>query len=119
MLKQLTIKLCSSRIKSGKYNANIDWWVYIGSIMRTFNTFYDISVKEAEDLLREYDNCIKIERIQKIDIGCRNSNYRIESGKGQFLLRIFPQNSLDFKKEISVSKLFYGHVRIPRLILVY
>ena len=56
--------------------------------------FYNIRSKEASDILIEYDKHIEILDLIPIKVGCRNSNYKANTNKGFFLLRICQLNDL-------------------------
>lgn len=81
--------------------------------------FYNINIKEITDIFNEYDKNFEILDLIPIDVGCRNSNYKVHTNKGFFLLRICPLNdTASYKKEKTVSKLFYGYIRTPKLLFL-
>lgn len=80
--------------------------------------FYTIGVQEATDICKAYDKNLTIVDLQPIYSGCRNSNYKIYTNKGPFLLRICPSHTANYKKEKTISEIFSGHIKVPRLLFV-
>lgn len=80
--------------------------------------FYNMGIKEITAIFTEYDKHFEILNYYPINVGCRNSNYKVHTNKGYFLLRICPLNDISYKKERTISKLFYGYLNIPKLLFV-
>lgn len=80
--------------------------------------FYNIGIKEITAIFTEYDKHFEIFNYFPINVGCRNSNYKVHTNKGYFLLRICPLNDISYKKERTISELFYGYLNIPKLLFV-
>lgn len=80
--------------------------------------FYNIGIKEITDIFKQYDKQFEILDFIPINVGCRNSNYKIHTNKGFFLLRICPLNDSSYKKEKIINELFYGCLKIPKLLFV-
>lgn len=80
--------------------------------------FYNIGVKEMTIIFREYDKHIQILDYTPINVGCRNSNYKVNKNKGYFLLRVCPLNDISYKKERTISELFSGNLNVPKLLFV-
>lgn len=80
--------------------------------------FYNIDVKEATEIFKKYDRQFEVVNLLSINVGCRNSNYKVTTNKGNFLLRICPINDLSYKKEQSICELFYEGLRIPKLFFI-
>lgn len=79
---------------------------------------YNIGFKEMVDVFTEYDRTFKILNYTPIRVGCRNSNYKVYTNKGYFLLRVCPINDISYKKEKIINELFYGRLNIPKLFFV-
>lgn len=79
---------------------------------------YNIGFKEIVDVFTEYDRTFKILNYTPIRVGCRNSNYKVYTNKGYFLLRVCPINDISYKKEKIINELFYGRLNIPKLFFV-
>ena len=80
--------------------------------------FYNLGIKEVEIIFKEYDKHFEILNYNSINVGCRNSNYKVSTNKGCFFLRICPLNDSSFKKEKIISQTFYGLIKIPKLLYV-
>lgn len=80
--------------------------------------FYNMGIKEITVIFTEYDKHIEILSYFLINVGCRNSNYKVYTNKGYFLLRICPLNDISYKKERTISELFYRYLNIPKLLFV-
>ncbi|MDU1412680.1 MAG: aminoglycoside phosphotransferase family protein [Clostridium sp.] len=80
--------------------------------------FYNIGVEEIRDIFTQYDKHFEILNYFPINIGCRNSNYKVHTNKGYFLLRICPLNDISYKKEKIISESFYEYLNIPKLLFV-
>ena len=78
--------------------------------------FYNLGLREMEKVFREYDKNIEILNYNPINVGCRNSNYKVVSNKGCFFLRICPQNDFSYKKERIISEVFNEQVKTPKLL---
>lgn len=80
--------------------------------------FYNLEIKEILDIFKEYDKHFEIFNYNRINVGCRNSNYKVSTNKGCFFLRICALNDSSFKKEKIISETFYGPIKIPKLLYV-
>ncbi|MBD7911588.1 phosphotransferase [Clostridium cibarium] len=80
--------------------------------------FYNLSIKEITAIFTEYDKNFEILNYTPIYVGCRNSNYKIHTNKGYFLLRVCPLKDISYKKERFISELFYGYINVPKLLFV-
>lgn len=80
--------------------------------------FYNIGIKDVKNIFIEYDKHFEVSDLISIKVGCRNSNYKICTNKGPFLLRICPIGEISYKKEKRVSEMFYEHLKIPKLLFV-
>jgi Predicted aminoglycoside phosphotransferase len=80
--------------------------------------FYTIGIQEAIDICKEYDKSLTIVDLQPLYSGCRNSNYKVHTNKGPFLLRICPLHTANSQKEKTVSEIFSSYIRVPRLLSV-
>lgn len=80
--------------------------------------FYDTGIEEIKDIFGQYDKNSEILDFAPISVGCRNTNYKIYTDKGDFLLRICPANDTSFKKEKIINELFHGNINIPELLFI-
>lgn len=80
--------------------------------------FYNIGIKEIAVIFTEYDKYIEILNYSPINVGCRNSNYKVNTNKGYFLLRVCPLNDSSYKKEITISELFSDGLNVPELLFI-
>lgn len=80
--------------------------------------FYNLGIREIAGIFTEYDKHFKILNYIPINVGCRNSNYKVYTNQGYFLLRVCPLNDISYKKERSISELFYGYINVPKLLFV-
>lgn len=80
--------------------------------------FYNIELQEIIEIFKEYDRSFEILDFTPINIGCRNSNYKVDTNKGSFLLRICPINDTKYKKEQKVSEMFSEELNVPKLLFV-
>jgi len=58
--------------------------------------FYNMGIKEIAGIFTEYDKHFEILNYIPINIGCRNSNYKVHTNKGYFLLRVCPLNDISY-----------------------
>ena len=79
--------------------------------------FYNIGLEAAVGIFKEYDKCLYVQDLTLIKVGCRNSNYIVNTNKGFFLLRICPLGDTSYKKEKAVSELLIA-INIPRLLYI-
>ncbi|MGD7022256.1 aminoglycoside phosphotransferase family protein [Rossellomorea vietnamensis] len=80
--------------------------------------FYHIERADAEEIFSKFDKRIEIVDYTPINIGCINSNYRVATNKGPFLLRILPLNETGYIAEEKAHSIFYGYINIPELLYV-
>lgn len=81
--------------------------------------FYNIGSKDSSDIFKQFDKRIELLDIVPINIGCRNSNYKISTNKGLYILRVCPINDTSYKKEKILNELFYGgRIKLPKLLYV-
>lgn len=80
--------------------------------------FYNLSIKDIEGIFTEYDKTFEVLNYIPINVGCRNSNYKVSTNKGDFLLRVCPLNDISYKKERTISEAFYGYINIPKLLFI-
>lgn len=78
--------------------------------------FYKVNIKDAESIFKEYNNSLEILDLTAINIGCRNSNYKITTDNGLFLLRICPLGDTSWEKEKIISELLSKDINVPRLL---
>lgn len=77
----------------------------------------DIIPVKLEYLLKIFLNLdanINISDYKAIELGCRNSNYIVNTNIGKFVLRIAPFS--DINNEVVISRLFENKINIPKLL---
>jgi len=77
--------------------------------------FYEIGVNEIKALFPQLAKHQAI-TLQKIQIGCRNSNYLLSAGQSKYLLRISSEDLPLFSNEISLNKDLTKLVKCPQLL---
>lgn len=80
--------------------------------------FYDLQLKELEQVITEYDHRLDILDFYPINVGCRNSNFKVSTNNGYLLLRICPLYDTRYKKERIISESFYEHIKVPKLLYI-
>lgn len=80
--------------------------------------FYEVSYNKIKNIFVEYKQDIRIESFSPINIGCRNSNYCIETNKGKYLLRICSFGSTEYLKERLICDALQGDVKLPELLYI-
>jgi thiamine kinase-like enzyme len=78
--------------------------------------FYKTEINEIAELFQQYDKNILVLDFLPINIGCRNSNYKIQTNQGPYLLRICTPNDTNYRKEKLISELLSSKIHIPRLL---
>lgn len=73
-----------------------------------------MKIDQIKDIFSEYDNTITVIEFSAIQLGCKNSNYVVNTGKGIFLLRISDKSGFNNEKE--AYEIVKGKINIPDLI---
>lgn len=74
----------------------------------------DVKLDELKSIFTDYDNTLTVTDFSPIQLGCRNSNFVVNTNKGKFLLRT--ANINDFNNEIIAYKLVKGKINVPSLL---
>lgn len=74
----------------------------------------DIGLEEISSILTAYDKAITVSGFQAIRLGCKNSNYVVETNKGKFLFRAASAAGLN--NEIPAYALVKDKIPVPRLL---
>jgi Ser/Thr protein kinase RdoA (MazF antagonist) len=74
----------------------------------------DMKYEELKSIFTEYDKAITITDFSAIQLGCRNSNFVVNTNKGKFLLRI--ANISDPNNEIIAYELVKDKINVPKLL---
>ena len=80
--------------------------------------FYNLQANEMTKIFNEFKKGLTIFDFAPINVGCRNSNYKVRTDKGTFLLRICPPHEENYKKEEIISKVFSNIINVPELYFV-
>lgn len=78
--------------------------------------YINLSTYESEIILKKLFSDIIIENKELINIGCRNSNYKVTTNRGKFLVRISSKNEAGCINEIAAANLYIPNVNKPRLL---
>ncbi len=73
----------------------------------------EVTLEEIADIFGRFDSECRVLAFQVIQIGCRNSNMKVVTDKGEYLLRISPESELN--NELSVYGLVFESVPVPKL----
>jgi thiamine kinase-like enzyme len=79
------------------------------------NPLVILSRSDISGLFFEYDRKITVLSCSVIAAGCRNSNYRVHTDRGEYLLRICLKADHGFVNEQVVYSVLHDKIRIPRL----
>lgn len=74
----------------------------------------DVKLEQIINIFTEYDKEITISDFSAIQLGCRNSNFVVNTNKGKFLLRI--ANISDLNNEIIAYELMKDKINVPKLL---
>lgn len=77
--------------------------------------FVHVSLQEARKLFRQYDPPLTVYEIVPILRGCRNTNYRVDTSHGPFLLR-FSAEERAAEREATVCEAFSPLLHVPKLL---
>ena len=75
--------------------------------------YIKLSTFESEIILKKIFSDIIIEDKELINIGCRNSNYKVTTNRGKFLIRISSKNEAGCINEIAAANLYIPNVNKP------
>ncbi|WP_202708866.1 aminoglycoside phosphotransferase family protein [Sporosalibacterium faouarense] len=78
---------------------------------------YKISKYDLNSIFHNF-NSSTVLKFQPINIGCRNTNYIVQTNSGKYLLRICPLNDEGFKNEVAAFKALYDLVNMPKLLSI-
>ncbi len=73
----------------------------------------EVTREDIADIVSGFDNECRVLAFQVIQIGCRNSNMKVVTDKGDYLLRISPVN--DLNNEVNVYELIFASIPVPKL----
>jgi len=76
---------------------------------------YRIDLSEMNIIFHNFDNSIKVLSFKEINVGCRNSNFIVETNLGTYFLRISPPNDNGYVNEKAVLKLLKNIINMPTL----
>lgn len=74
----------------------------------------DIKIDEIRGIFNKYDKTLIVWNFNAIQLGCRNSNFIVNTNNGTFLLRITHSDS--FNNEIIACELVRDKINIPNLL---
>lgn len=80
--------------------------------------FFSVKKQEIQQVFSEYNTQISISNVTPINIGCRNSNYVVDTNKGKYLLRICPENDRALRKENALYNILDKSIRRPELLFI-
>lgn len=74
----------------------------------------DVKFEELKSIFAEYDKSIAITDFSAIQLGCRNSNFVVDTNKGKYVLRI--SNISDINNEVIAYELVKDKINVPKLL---
>ncbi|SFR64474.1 aminoglycoside phosphotransferase family protein [Anaeromicropila populeti] len=74
----------------------------------------DVKLEELKNIFAEYDKEISIIGFSTIPLGCRNSNFVVNTNKGKYLLRL--ANISGINNEMLAYELVQDKINVPRLL---
>lgn len=77
--------------------------------------YYDLKIDELAHIF-SYLQTSLIRDIRLIEIGCRNTNYSISTGKSTFLVRITSQDSAMLVNELKLNSELRKIIKLPRIL---
>jgi len=77
--------------------------------------FYSVDAAKAAYLFRQFDSGVRLENIQPLQEGKRNSNYRAQTSAGDYVLRIFSPGDESWRMEHEIRRILQGQVPLQRL----
>lgn len=80
--------------------------------------FYRIGLADAAEIINQYDKSIEILELSPVNIGCRNTNYRVKTSQGFCFLRICPIGDPFYRKEKIISDTFSKNIKVPKLLFI-
>lgn len=78
--------------------------------------FYPVDLATASELFRQFDVNAKLETINPLTEGKRNTNYRIHTAVRDYVLRIFPFGDESWLKESKIRIVMQGQVPLQSLL---
>ncbi|MCK5129571.1 MAG: hypothetical protein KAQ68_06955 [Clostridiales bacterium] len=77
-------------------------------------TLYEITKDEIENIFSLWDKSIIINGFEAINLGCKNSNFKVNTQDDTFLLRITP-NVSEYNNEINIYRKIAAKLNVPKL----
>lgn len=77
--------------------------------------FYHLDPVMASHLFRQFDPMTKLESIHQLNEGKRNTNYRIHTSAGDYVLRIYPSGDDSWRKESKIRSVLQGEIPLQHL----
>ena len=74
----------------------------------------DVGIAEIRDIMNAFDPSITVADYSALNIGCKNSNFRVRTSKGAFLLRM--TDIQGFNNEAAVYEMVKDKVCVPALL---
>ncbi|HML49701.1 MAG TPA: phosphotransferase [Clostridia bacterium] len=81
--------------------------------------FVELDLPQVEAIFRQWQDAVRVLSLAPIRIGCRNSNYRVDTNQGPYLLRIAPEGSNLYRNEWAVHEGVLVLELIPVLAALY
>lgn len=77
--------------------------------------FLEMDGEQAEAILRQWRDDLRVLSVQPIRVGCRNSNHHAQTNQGDYLLRLTPEGSRLHRNEWAAYRALRDRVRMPAL----
>jgi Predicted aminoglycoside phosphotransferase len=76
---------------------------------------YKVDLTEINKIFHDFNHRLTVLSFKVVNIGCRNSNFIVETDLGTYVLRISPPNDNGYINEKAVYRLFKNIINIPTL----
>lgn len=76
---------------------------------------YNIDLTEIKRIFHDFNNKLAVLSYHEVNIGCRNSNFIVDTNLGTYFLRISPPNDNGYVNEKAVLRLLKNIINIPTL----
>lgn len=78
--------------------------------------FFELNLEQVTALCQEHDCQVHVTSATPVYIGCRNSNYVVDTNHGKMLLRICPERDNSYKLERALDSVLDPDIRRPKLL---
>lgn len=76
---------------------------------------YNLTSEELKNIFPQWKS-LKIERLELITIGCRNSNYKVSTNIGNYLVRITSESPSPIQNELITNSFLSQNINLPKIL---